>query len=112
MLGTDAIGIAQPNDLRGPVPRPSEPVAAAGLIGTPRSAALRGSDVTAIPAGSNEIVTVPSRSVRKTRAPIAASRSMVERAGCPYGLPAPADATATFGRTACRNDSVVAVRLP
>ncbi len=37
---------------------------------------------------------------------------MVARAGWPYGLPAPAEATATRGRTAATNASVVAVRLP
>ena len=47
--------------------------------------------------------TVPSRSVRKTRAPDAASRSSVARAGWPYGLPVPADAIATRGRTASTN---------
>jgi len=112
VLGMGAIGIAQPNDRRGPAPFPDEPVAAARTIRVGRSAALRGSDETVIASDANEIVTVPSRSVRKTRAPIAANRSIVERAGCPYGLPAPADATATFGRTACRNGSVVAVLLP
>jgi hypothetical protein len=106
------IGIAQPNDRRGPESRPDVAVAAAGTIATTRSAALRGSDVTVIPVRANEIVTVPSRSVRYTRDPTAANRSIVDRAGCPYRLPAPADATATFGRTAFTNDSVVAVRLP
>ena len=46
---------------------------------------------------------MPSRSVRKTRAPAAASRSSVGCAGWPYGLPAPAEATATVGRTASTN---------
>ena len=45
-----AIGIAQLNDRRGPAPPPDETFAAAGSIGTTRSAALLGSDVTAIPA--------------------------------------------------------------
>ena len=61
---------------------------------------------------SNATTTVPSRSVRRTLAPAAARRSSVARAGCPYGLPAPADATATLARTASTNGSVVAVRLP
>jgi hypothetical protein len=56
--------------------------------------------------------TVPSSSVRRTRAPEAVSRSMVDLAGCPYGLPAPADATATFGRVASMKAWVVAVLLP
>ena len=52
---------------------------------------------TVIPAASKPTTTVPSRSVRRTRAPDAASRSSVALAGCPYGLPAPAEATATCG---------------
>ncbi len=67
---------------------------------------------TVIPAASKVATTVPSRSVRKTRAPAAASRSSVARAGCPYGFPVPAEATATFGRTASTNACVVAVLLP
>jgi hypothetical protein len=67
---------------------------------------------TVIPVASNPTTTVPSRSVRSTRAPAAVSRSIVALAGCPYGLSAPAEATATFGRTAATNASVVAVRLP
>ena len=56
----------------------------------------------------------PSRRDRSgsTRAPDAASRSSVAFAGWPYGLPAPADATATAGRIASMNACVVAVRLP
>jgi hypothetical protein len=37
---------------------------------------------------------------------------MVEGAGCPYGFPAPAEITATRGRTASRKGRVVAVRDP
>jgi hypothetical protein len=67
---------------------------------------------TVIPDGSNPITTVPSLSVRSTRAPAAASRSSVAFAGWPYGFPAPAEATATLGRTASTNGWVVAVLLP
>lgn len=63
-------------------------------------------------AASKVTTTVPSRSVRRTRAPAAARRSMVARVGWPYGLSAPADATATFGRTRSTKAWVVAVRLP
>ena len=38
---------------------------------------------------SVETVTLPSRSVRRTRAPAVASRASVDGAGCPYGLPVP-----------------------
>ena len=103
-------GIAHPNARRGP----SDPILASrarGCAGT-RSAAVRGSDRTVMAPPSKARVTVPSRSVRKTWAPIARSRSSVERAGWPYGLPAPAEATAMAGRTASTNGSVVAVRLP
>jgi hypothetical protein len=65
-----------------------------------------------IPDASNPATTVPSRSVRSTRAPAAASRSIVDLAGCPYGFPAPAEATATAGRTVSTNACVVAVLLP
>lgn len=61
---------------------------------------------------SVETVTLPSVSVRRTRAPLAARRSIVLGAGWPYRLPAPALATATRGRSAARNASVDAVRLP
>ena len=67
---------------------------------------------TVIPVPSKPTTTVPSRSVRSTRAPVWANRSIVAAAGWPYGFPAPADATATFGRTASMNACVVAVRLP
>ena len=62
--------------------------------------------------GSKPTTTVPSRSVRSTRAPAFVSRSRVSRVGCPYGFPAPADATAILGRTASTKPWVVAVRLP
>lgn len=67
---------------------------------------------TVIPDGSKPTTTVPSRSVLRTRAPAAARRSRVALAGWPYGLPAPAEATATRGRTASTNGCVVAVLLP
>jgi hypothetical protein len=98
-------GTAHPKARRGPS------ALAATAVGRPDSA-TRGSDLTVIAVASNETVTVPSWSVRNTWAPAARSRSSVERAGWPYGLPAPAEATATDGRTASTNGSVVAVRLP
>jgi len=61
---------------------------------------------------SNATSTVPSVSVRYVRRASSASRSIVAGAGWPYGLPAPAETTATFGWTACRNARVVAVREP
>ena len=67
---------------------------------------------TVIPFPSKPTTTDPSTSVRKTRAPEAASRSRVDFAGWPYGLPAPADATATVGLVASTNAWVVAVLLP
>ena len=78
----------------------------------PADTARRGLVRTDIPVASNAMLTVPSLSVRYTRAPADDSRSRVERAGWPYGLPAPAEATATRGRTVETNASVVAVRLP
>jgi hypothetical protein len=67
---------------------------------------------TRIPSAPKVIRMDPSRSVRRTSAPTAARRSSVERTGCPYGFPVPAEATATRGRTRSTNASVVAVRLP
>ena len=101
-------GIAQRKATARPVaPRAGRSRARAGAAaGRPPSAR------TVIPPASNPTTTVPSRSVRRTRAPDAASRSRVAFAGWPYGLPAPADATATVGRTASTNAWVVAVRLP
>jgi hypothetical protein len=89
----------------------ADAVAATGV----REAAATGrapSARTVIPVASNPTTTVPSRSVRRTRAPEAARRSRVAFAGWPYGLPVPADATATVGRVASTNACVVAVRLP
>jgi hypothetical protein len=88
-------------------------VAAILVVGCgPATAARPPSARTVMPEDSNPITTVPSRSVRRTRAPAAASLSRVAFAGWPYGLPAPAEATATRGRTASTNGWVVAVLLP
>lgn len=107
------MGIAHPKTRRGPVELArAAAVTTAAVVGRWTAAPRRGSVRTVIPAASNPTVTVPSRSVRSTRAPTAASRSSVERAGWPYVLSAPAEATATRGRTAATNGSVVAVRLP
>jgi hypothetical protein len=84
----------------------------ASFADTGRAAVRAPSVRTVICAASNPTTIVPSRSVRSTRAPAVASRSIVALAGWPYGLSAPADATATLGRTASMNASVVAVRLP
>jgi hypothetical protein len=56
--------------------------------------------------------TVPFVSVRYVFPAIAARRWIVDGAGCPYGFPAPAETTATFGRAASRNGSVDAVFEP
>jgi hypothetical protein len=61
---------------------------------------------------SRVMLTEPSRSVRKIRAPAAASRASVEGAGCPYVFSLPALTTAARGRMAARNGSLVAVALP
>ena len=98
------MGIAQRNAAARPAPRAGTGDAAAA--GRPPSAR------TVIASRSKPTTTVPSRSVRRTRAPAAASRSSVAFAGWPYGLPAPAEATATRGRTASTNGWVVAVLLP
>jgi hypothetical protein len=86
-------------------------VATAGLAGT-AAAGRPPSARTVIPLASNPTTTDPSRSVRKTRAPDAASRSSVDFAGWPYGLPVPAEATAIVGLVASTNACVVAVLLP
>lgn len=84
--------------------------------GDPDGAAVRPgrgpSTQTVIPAASNPTTTVPSSSVRRTRALAAVRRSIVAFVGWPYGLPDPAEATASRGRTASTNACVVAVRLP
>ena len=90
----------------GTAPRAARPASA----GMPAIAAP--SVRTVMSPASKPTTTVPSRSVRRTRAPAAASRSSVALAGWPYGLSAPADATATFGRVASMKGSVVAVLLP
>jgi len=101
-------GTPQRNDRTGP----SAGLATAATLRIGEADPRRGCVRTARPAGSNATVTDPSTSVRYTRAPVAANRSSVRRAGWPYGLPVPADATAIFGRTAARKASVVAVLLP
>lgn len=73
----------------------------------------RGPDVfTRIDCPSSATSTVPSVSVRYVRPASSCSRSIVAGAGWPYGLPAPADATATLGRTRSRNARVLAVFDP
>ena len=113
--GQAAIAVAARSRL-GARRRPSAEAGTAAPAGRSGSAAMSAvaapSVRTVISSASNPTTTVPSRSVRRTRAPAAASRSSVALAGWPYGLPAPADATATFGRTASTKGSVVAVRLP
>ena len=56
--------------------------------------------------------TLPLRSVRYKVAPRASIRASVSGAGWPYGLTAPTETIATFGRTASRKASVDEVRLP
>ena len=80
--------------------------------GGPTDAVTGSDDRTVMRSGSKATTTVPSWSVRRTRAPDAARRSSVAFAGWPYGLSAPAEATATVGRVASTNAWVVAVRLP
>jgi hypothetical protein len=67
---------------------------------------------TRMAAPSKATSTVPSVSVRYVRPASSCSRSMVDGAGWPYGLPAPAETTATRGWTASRNGLVLAVREP
>ncbi len=69
-------------------------------------------EVTRRPSSRSSTVTEPSSSVRNTRAPVSRSRARVDRAGCPYVLPAPALATATRGRSTSSSGCVVAVALP
>lgn len=101
-------GIAHANRWAGGRATASRAVPSAGVD----AARLAPLVVTRRPSAVSSTDTVPSRSVRSTRAPDACSRASVDGAGCPYGLPVPADATATRGRTASRKASVVAVRLP
>lgn len=60
----------------------------------------------------NVTSTDPSPSVRYVARATASSRASVSGVGWPYGLPAPAETTATRGRTADRNASVEAVLEP
>lgn len=67
---------------------------------------------TRMAAPSKATSTVPSVSVRYVRPASSCRRSIVDGAGWPYGLPAPAETTATRGCTASRNGLVLAVREP
>jgi hypothetical protein len=107
------IGIAHARRLGGDGER--DATAVVGPVASPAAAVdARCGPVaeTASPDGSSSTETVPSSSVRRTRAPESRSLASVDGAGWPYVLPAPADATATRGRTASTNAWVVAVRLP
>ena len=79
---------------------------------SPFAARLGPDSLTARPSARRSTSTEPSWSVRRTRAPLARNRSSVDRAGWPYGLPAPAEAIATRGWTASTNAWVDAVALP
>lgn len=67
---------------------------------------------TRIAAPSKVTSTVPSRSVRYVRPANSRRCWIVAGAGWPYGLPSPAETTATRGRTASRNGTVLAVPEP
>jgi hypothetical protein len=74
----------QPNARLGPGRTATARIAGITVSPAPSPSAVeRGSDRTVIPVASNDTVTVPSRSVRYTRAPAAVSLSSVERAGWP-----------------------------
>ena len=104
---------APPGEAVRAAPEPTALAAADPTAVTARRAVRRGPLVrTVSPASASSIVTEPSWSVRRVRAPASRSRASVAGAGCPYVLPAPAEATATRGRTASTNAWVVAVRLP
>ena len=79
---------------------------------SPFAARLGPDSLTTRPSARRSTSTEPSWSVRRTRAPLARNRSSVDRAGWPYGLPAPAEAIATRGWTASTNAWVDAVALP
>jgi hypothetical protein len=98
---------------------PTSAVAAPAALPVDRGAVLRGfgegrgppvETRSELPAKATS--TAPSVSVRKVRPATPARRSRVAGAGWPYELPAPADTTATFGRAASRNGSVLAVLEP
>jgi hypothetical protein len=55
---------------------------------------------------------LPERSVRKTLAPLASRRSIVDGAGCPKRFPYPEEITAISGATASRNGGEVLRRAP
>jgi hypothetical protein len=93
---------------------PGASTAIRALLG-PSCAALAGRppvDATRRSLPSVETWSVPSRSVRKTRAPSSDRRATVRGAGCPYGLPSPALISATRGASASTNAWEVAVPLP
>lgn len=69
-------------------------------------------DETVTAAAFSVVSTVPTRSVRRTVAAWARSRSSVEGAGCPYVFPAPTEITATPGRRVASSASEDAVALP
>src|ERR1051325_1817746 len=64
------------------------------------------------PSGRASIVTVPSRSVRYTRAPALVHSATTSAAGCPYWLWAPTEMTAIWGRVFAAHDSVLPFQLP
>ncbi|MBF8290885.1 MAG: hypothetical protein HW391_1853 [Chloroflexi bacterium] len=81
-------------------------------LATGRSSADAASAWTRTGPGPSSISTVPSVSVRSTRAPDASRRPIAAAVGCPYGLPRPAETTATWGCRAARSASVEDVRDP
>lgn len=88
------------------------PALVTAMAGIVCAAARAPVSCTVRPSSRSSTSTEPSWSVRYTSAPVARIRSSVDFAGCPYGLPAPAEAIATRGRTASRNGWVDAVALP
>lgn len=108
--GERPIGIPHRNALR--VENDGTPVAkVATALGA--SALARAPLVRTLSDGPSKATsTVPSVSVRYVSPATACSRSIVDGAGWPYGLPAPAETTATRGRTAARNGGVLDVREP
>src|SRR5438876_11115410 len=65
-----------------------------------------------LPSGRASIVTVPSRSVRYTRAPAPVQSATTSAAGCPYWFCAPTEMTATWGRVLVAHACVVPFQLP
>jgi hypothetical protein len=87
---------------------------AAGIVRDGGSATARRGPLVRVRIGppSSRISTVPSVSVRSTRAPAASSRSRVSGFGWPYRFFAPADTIASAGSSATMNGAVDAVPLP